>query len=92
MGRLSVASAHFVKCALSTLRFSPLQLGHFPLPKIPLPKPRASPKSAPTISSHVDHAAIKNLALVSDLTLDLQTGYNAITGETGAGKSISSVR
>ncbi len=31
---------------------------------------------------------IKNLALVSDLTLELQAGYNAITGETGAGKSI----
>src|SRR5262250_1225469 len=31
---------------------------------------------------------IKNLALVSDLTLDLGPGYNVITGETGAGKSI----
>ena len=31
---------------------------------------------------------IKNLALVTDLTLCLQPGYNAITGETGAGKSI----
>src|SRR5690348_9676620 len=31
---------------------------------------------------------IKNLALVSDLTVELQPGYNAITGETGAGKSI----
>lgn len=31
---------------------------------------------------------IKNLALVSDLTLELQPGFNAITGETGAGKSI----
>jgi DNA repair protein RecN (Recombination protein N) len=31
---------------------------------------------------------IKNLALVSDLTLELQPGYNAITGETGAGKSV----
>ncbi len=31
---------------------------------------------------------IKNLALVTDLTLELQPGYNAITGETGAGKSI----
>src|SRR6266536_2615222 len=31
---------------------------------------------------------IKNLALVADLTLDLQAGYNVITGETGAGKSI----
>ena len=31
---------------------------------------------------------IKNLALVSDLTLEWQPGYNVITGETGAGKSI----
>jgi DNA repair protein RecN (Recombination protein N) len=31
---------------------------------------------------------IKNLALVADLTLSLNRGYNAITGETGAGKSI----
>ncbi len=31
---------------------------------------------------------IKNLALVSDLTLELRPGFNAVTGETGAGKSI----
>src|SRR5688572_17429960 len=31
---------------------------------------------------------IKNLALVADLTLELQAGYNVVTGETGAGKSI----
>ncbi len=31
---------------------------------------------------------IKNLALVSDLTLELSPGYNAISGETGAGKSV----
>jgi DNA repair protein RecN (Recombination protein N) len=31
---------------------------------------------------------IKNFALVADLTLELQSGYNVITGETGAGKSI----
>src|ERR1041384_1179744 len=31
---------------------------------------------------------IKNLALVSDLTLELRPGFNVITGETGAGKSI----
>ncbi len=31
---------------------------------------------------------IKNLALVSDLTLELQPGCIVITGETGAGKSI----
>src|SRR5882762_9576423 len=31
---------------------------------------------------------IKNLALVADLTIELHPGYNAVTGETGAGKSI----
>jgi DNA repair protein RecN (Recombination protein N) len=31
---------------------------------------------------------IKNLALVADLALELQPGYNVVTGETGAGKSI----
>jgi len=31
---------------------------------------------------------IKNLALVDDLLLEPDPGYNAITGETGAGKSI----
>lgn len=31
---------------------------------------------------------IKNLGLVADLTLELSPGYNVITGETGAGKSM----
>ncbi len=31
---------------------------------------------------------IKNLALVDDLTVEFRPGYNVITGETGAGKSI----
>ena len=31
---------------------------------------------------------IKNLALVNDLTIQFGPGYNSITGETGAGKSI----
>jgi DNA repair protein RecN (Recombination protein N) len=31
---------------------------------------------------------IKNLALVEDLSIELRPGYNVITGETGAGKSI----
>jgi DNA repair protein RecN (Recombination protein N) len=31
---------------------------------------------------------VKNLALVADLTLELGKGYNVVTGETGAGKSI----
>src|SRR5829696_4884507 len=31
---------------------------------------------------------IKNLAVVADPTLELQSGLNILTGETGAGKSI----
>ncbi|MBI4662678.1 MAG: DNA repair protein RecN [Verrucomicrobia bacterium] len=31
---------------------------------------------------------IKNLALVEDLIVDFRSGYNVITGETGAGKSV----
>ncbi len=31
---------------------------------------------------------IRNLALVEDLSLDFGAGFNAVTGETGAGKSI----
>jgi DNA repair protein RecN (Recombination protein N) len=31
---------------------------------------------------------IKNLGLVADLTIELQAGFNVITGETGAGKSM----
>lgn len=31
---------------------------------------------------------IKNLALVADLTVELRPGYNVVSGETGAGKSI----
>ncbi len=31
---------------------------------------------------------IKNLALVTDLTMELTPGFNVITGETGAGKSV----
>ena len=31
---------------------------------------------------------IKNLAIVADLTVEFKPGYNAVTGETGAGKSI----
>ena len=39
-------------------------------------------------SSMLTTLRIKNLALVSDLTLEIQPGCNVITGETGAGKSI----
>ena len=34
------------------------------------------------------HLRIKNLALVEDLVWQLESGFTAITGETGAGKSI----
>ena len=34
------------------------------------------------------HLSIKNFTLVAQLELDLQSGMSAITGETGAGKSI----
>ena len=31
---------------------------------------------------------IRNLALIEELTLDFEAGFTAVTGETGAGKSI----
>ena len=31
---------------------------------------------------------IKNIALISDLTIELNEGFNILTGETGAGKSL----
>lgn len=31
---------------------------------------------------------IKNIALIDNLTIDLSTGFNVLTGETGAGKSL----
>ena len=31
---------------------------------------------------------IKNLALVKEAALDFDSGFNAVTGETGAGKSV----
>src|SRR6266536_4535321 len=46
------------------------------------------PNSARTISAMLSTLRIKHLALVADLTLELQPGLNVITGETGAGKSI----
>ena len=52
-----------------------------------LPKRSQQPKLAQT-NQMLTTLRIKNLALVSDLTLELQPGFNAITGETGAGKSI----
>ena len=34
------------------------------------------------------HLYIKNYALIESLDIDFHTGFTAITGETGAGKSI----
>ena len=31
---------------------------------------------------------IKNIALIDELTIDLNNGFNVLTGETGAGKSL----
>lgn len=38
--------------------------------------------------SMINTLRIQNVALVTDLTLELEPGFNAVTGETGAGKSI----
>jgi len=53
-----------------------------------LPNGGATVKFSGTNLTMLTTLRIKNLALVSDLTLELQPGGNAITGETGAGKSI----
>ena len=31
---------------------------------------------------------IKNIGIIEDLTVDLNTGLNVLTGETGAGKTL----
>ena len=36
----------------------------------------------------LNHIEISNFALIDNLNLDFDNGYSAITGETGAGKSI----
>jgi DNA repair protein RecN (Recombination protein N) len=53
-----------------------------------LPNGGATAKFSAHESTMLTTLRIKNLALVSDLTLELQPGCNVITGETGAGKSI----
>jgi DNA repair protein RecN (Recombination protein N) len=53
-----------------------------------MPLGSSSTRYSPPIVVMLTILRIKNLALVADLTLDLRPGYNAITGETGAGKSI----
>ncbi|GAB7080341.1 DNA repair protein RecN [Megalodesulfovibrio paquesii] len=35
----------------------------------------------------LEYLRIKNLALIEDMALELDTGFNVLTGETGAGKS-----
>lgn len=52
------------------------------------PRVEASPHSGLSDSAMLTTLRIKNLALVSNLTLEFQPGFVAITGETGAGKSI----
>src|SRR6266700_2377384 len=56
--------------------------------KILLPNDTITAKFSANNFAVLTTLRIKNLALVADLTLELQAGYNAITGETGAGKSI----
>jgi DNA repair protein RecN (Recombination protein N) len=53
-----------------------------------LPNGVATAKFSATNLTMLTTLRIKNLALVPDLTLELQPGCNVITGETGAGKSI----
>ena len=36
----------------------------------------------------LEHLQIRNFALIENLSMDLSEGFNVITGETGAGKSI----
>ena len=36
------------------------------------------------------HLTISNIALIDKLSLDFEEGFSALTGETGAGKSIPS--
>ncbi|MFW6303541.1 MAG: DNA repair protein RecN [Candidatus Sumerlaeota bacterium] len=36
----------------------------------------------------LQHLKIRDLAIINDLTLDFSSGFTALTGETGAGKSI----
>ena len=49
---------------------------------------RFSPNSLGLVAAMLTTLRIKNLALVVDLSLEFQPGFCAITGETGAGKSV----
>ena len=37
------------------------------------------------------HLTISNIALIDKLSLDFEEGFSALTGETGAGKSIQPI-
>src|SRR6185503_6207228 len=56
--------------------------------KLFLPNPLESSQMGGKNLAMLTTLRIKNLALVADLTLEWQPGYNVVTGETGAGKSI----
>jgi len=56
--------------------------------KFTLRNPLQSAKVPPDLAPMLTTLRIKNLAIVADLTLELQPGCNVLTGETGAGKSI----
>ncbi|RFP68304.1 DNA repair protein RecN [Wenzhouxiangella sp. 15190] len=44
--------------------------------------------SGPTGTRMLRHLAIRNFAIISEVEIDIEPGFTAITGETGAGKSI----
>ena len=57
-------------------------------PQVSSGKPSLSTVNFSGMAAVLSLLRIKNLALVEDLEWDLQPGFTAITGETGAGKSI----
>lgn len=36
----------------------------------------------------LQHIRVQNIALIEDISLDLEDHFNVLTGETGSGKSI----
>jgi DNA repair protein RecN (Recombination protein N) len=51
-------------------------------------KPRRAGDLTPTISPMLRELSVQNLALIEDVRVELQPGFCAWTGETGAGKSL----
>ncbi|MBS0659143.1 MAG: DNA repair protein RecN [Verrucomicrobia bacterium] len=51
-------------------------------------KAKTDSSRAPSSAARLASLRIKNLALVDDLTWELTPGFVAVTGETGAGKSV----